>query len=90
MVEEIKTIADRKAKLLGLGKQQGFITYEQLADELKGLEIDSDTLDDLYNTFIDAGVEIVAEDGSDDVSGSDIGVNTVVEDLTLFIVDSDI
>ena len=83
MVEEIKTIADRKAKLLELGKQQGFITYEQLADELKGLEIDSDTLDDLYNTFIDAGIEIVAEDGSDDVSGNDVSANTAVEDLTL-------
>ena len=84
MVEEIKTIADRKAKLLELGKKQGFITYEQLADELKGLDIDSDTLDDLYNTFMDAGIEIVAEDGSDDeVSGAEVSATTSVEELTL-------
>ena len=49
MVGEIKTIEERKDKLLALGKKQGFVTYEQLADELKGLDIDSDTLDELYN-----------------------------------------
>ena len=34
MVGEIKTIDERKEKLIELGKQQGFVTYEQLADEL--------------------------------------------------------
>ena len=36
MVGEIKTLEERKNKLLALGKKQGFVTYEQLADELKG------------------------------------------------------
>ena len=49
MVEEIKTIDERKNKLLVLGQQQGYVTYEQLADQLKGLDVDSDTLDELYN-----------------------------------------
>ena len=69
MVGEIKTLDERKAKLINLGKKQGFITYEQLVDELKGLEMDSDSLDDLYNSLMEAGVEIVSEDGSDDASG---------------------
>ena len=43
MVGEIKTLDERKSKLLALGKKQGFITYEQLADELKGLDVDSDS-----------------------------------------------
>ena len=60
MVEEIKTIEERKKRLITLGKKQGFITYEQLADELKGLEIDSDTLDELYNSFVQEGIEIVS------------------------------
>ena len=37
MVEEIKTMDERKNKLINLGKNQGYITYKQLADELKGL-----------------------------------------------------
>ena len=52
MVEEIKTLDERKNKLLAIGKKQGFVTYEQLADQLKGLEVDSDTLDELYNFLV--------------------------------------
>ena len=83
MIEEIVTFDERKKKLLELGKKQGFVTYEQLAEQLKGLEIDSDSLDDLYNTLIEAGVDIVSEDGDDDASGDEINENTEVEDLTL-------
>ena len=72
MVGEIKTIDERKEKLLALGKKQGFITYEQLADELKGLDVDSDTLDDLYNALMEAEIDIVSEDGSDDATGEEI------------------
>ena len=83
MVEEITTFEERKNKLLTLGKKQGYITYEQLADHLKGLDIDSDTLDDLYNTFMENNIEIVSEDGSDDASGEEISETTAVEDITL-------
>ncbi len=83
MVEEIKTMDERKQKLIKLGKKQGYITYEQLAEELKGLDIDNDSLDDLYNAFVEAGIEIVSEDGSDDASGMEITEATRTEDLTL-------
>ena len=83
MVGEIKTIEERKDKLLALGKKQGFITYEQLADELKGLDVDSDTLDELYNALMEAEIDIVSEDGSDDASGEEITEEVQVEDLTL-------
>ena len=83
MVGEIKTLEERKEVLLKLGASQGYITYEQLASELKGLDIDSDSLDDLYNSLVDAGIDIVSEDGSDDASGEEITVDTEAEDLTL-------
>ncbi len=86
MVEEIKTMDERKEKLIALGKKQGYITYEQLADELKGLDLDSDALDDLYNSLVEVGIEVVAEDGSNDEVDNDIanGIEEVeIEDLTL-------
>ena len=83
MVGEIKTLEERKNKLLAKGKKQGFITYEQLAEELKGLDVDSDSLDDLYNTLVEADIDIVTEDGSDDASGEEITSDVVVEDITL-------
>ena len=83
MVEEIKTLDERKSKLLALGKKQGFVTYEQLADQLKGLEVDSDTLDELYNFLVEADIDIVSEDGSDDVSAEEITQDMSIENLTL-------
>ena len=83
MVGEIKTLEERKNKLLAKGKKQGFITYEQLAEELKGLDVDSDSLDDLYNTLVEADIDIVTEDGSDDASGEEITADVAVEDITL-------
>ncbi len=83
MVEVIKTIDERKEKLIALGKKQGFITYEQLAEQLKGLDVDSDTLDELYNSLVAENIEIVSEDGSDDASGEEITHDMSVENLTL-------
>ncbi|MDO5003115.1 MAG: RNA polymerase sigma factor RpoD [bacterium] len=83
MVGEIKTLDERKKRLIALGKKQGFVTYEQLADELKGLDVDSDSLDDLYNALTEAEIEIVSEDGSDDASGEEITDTVQVEDLTM-------
>ncbi len=84
MVGEIKTLEERKEKLLTTGKAQGFITYEQIAEELKGLEIDSDSLDALYNALVEAQIDIVTEDGSDDdASGEEITENVIVEDITM-------
>ena len=83
MVEEIKTVEERKQKLLAVGKKQGFITYEQLAEQLKGLDVDSDTLDELYNFLVENNIDIVSEDGSDDASGEEITQDMSVENLTL-------
>ena len=83
MVEEIKTLDERKDKLLKLGQKQGYVTYEQLAEQLKGLEVDSDSLDELYNFLVDANIDIVSEDGTDDANGEEITEDMAVENLTL-------
>ena len=85
MVGEIKTIEERQNKLIELGTKQGYITYEQLANELKGLDMDSDTLDDLYNVLVQNGIDVVSNVGEDeeDVTGEEITDETNVEDLTL-------
>ena len=83
MVEEIKTLDERKNKLLEIGKKQGFVTYEQLADQLKGLDVDSDSLDELYNFLVENNIDIVSEDGQDDATGEEITADMSVENLTL-------
>ena len=44
-MQEIKSFEERKNELVKLGKESGLITYEQLANALKGLDLDSDSLD---------------------------------------------
>ena len=85
MIGEIKTLEEREKKLIDLGLKQGYITYEQLADELKGLDMDSDALDELYNNLVDAGVNVVSSEGEseDEATGEEITDTTNVEDLTL-------
>ena len=58
MVNRIKTFDERKEELIKEGKEKGFITFEQLAEKLKGLDVDADSLDDLYNTLTENGIEI--------------------------------
>lgn len=65
----IKTFEERKEELIELGSKKGFITFEELAESLKGLDVDNDSLDELYNTFVDAGIEIISEEDADESSG---------------------
>ncbi len=83
MVDEIKPIEQRKEALIKLGKQNGYITYEQLAEELKGLEVDSDTLDDLYNSFVTNSIEILSEESNNDDTSNDDGRDLAIENITL-------
>ena len=85
MIEEIKSFEERKEELIKKGMETGFITYEQLANELKGLDLDSDALDDLYNSLIENNIQIVTEEDMDDDTSADGG-----EDLELILQDSNI
>ncbi len=85
MIDEIKTYEQRKEELVKQGKEKGFITYEELAKSLKGLDLDSDSLDDLYNTFSQNNIAIVSED--DDTEGDSdkllLDDSTLTKDLTI-------
>lgn len=83
-MKEIKTFEERKNELIKKGKEKGVLTYEELAESLKGLELDSDSLDELYNAFHENNIEIISEDFADDESddGSDDDI-FILEDSAL-------
>lgn len=85
MIGEIKSYEQRKEELVKKGKEKGFITYEELAAALKGLDLDADTLDDLYNVFNEHNIAIVSEDDSNNDSGDKLLLddNTLTKDLTI-------
>ena len=50
-MEQIKSLKEREESLILKGKEKGFLTFEELAEELKGLDVDPDSLDELYNVL---------------------------------------
>ena len=78
MLHEIKTFDERKKDLLKLGKEKGYITYEQLANALKGLELDADSLDELYNLFSENHIAVVTEDEAGTSGGTNKSQETEV------------
>ncbi len=87
MIDEIRTLEEREKRLIEKGKKQGFVTYDELAQELKGLDIDADSLDNLYNSLREANIDISSgtDDNSDDDDIDLISANDLedVEKLTL-------
>ena len=85
---EIKSFEDRKKDLIELGKKNNnVLTFEQLAEALKGLEIDNDSLDDLYNSLVENGIEVVSEEAS---SGAEPGKEIIEEEENLVLTDEEI
>ncbi len=88
MINEIKTFDERKAELVKKGKEKGYITYEELVSDLKGLELDGDALDELYNLFNENNIAVVSEEEA--ASGGESGTekillddNSLTKDLTI-------
>ena len=83
---EIKTFEDRKKDLIELGKKNdNTLTFEQLAEALKGLDIDNDSLDELYNSLMENGIEVVSDD-----SGSGEAKKAQDEEENLVLTDEEI
>ena len=86
-MNEIKTFEERKEERVKKGKLKGFITYEELANSLKGLDLDSDALDDLYNTFNLNNIAVISEEDDDTSSDSVdkllLDDNAITKNLTI-------
>ena len=85
MVNEIKTFDERKKDLVELGKKNGYLTYEQLAENLKGLEIDAEDLDDLYNLLNENNIKVVEDSTEEEGEGEQLILddNLLTKDLTI-------
>ena len=86
MINEIRTFEERKSELVKTGKDKGFVTYEELAGALKGLDLDADSLDELYNLFNENDIAIVSEDDTDNNNSADkliLDDNILSKDLTI-------
>lgn len=65
MTNELKTFEEILKELVEEGKKQGFLTYEQIAKKTNTLDLDSNNLDELYNTLSENQIEVKSEDSDD-------------------------
>ena len=50
---------DEVRQLITIGKEKGYLSYDEVNDLLPAEVTSSDELDDLFTTFSNAGIEIV-------------------------------
>lgn len=61
--KKIKEAEHRSLKLINIGKERGFVTYDQILKEFPNIEHDIMFLDELYNRLHTAGVDILEGGG---------------------------
>jgi len=62
MSNEVESKKNVIRDLIELGKKKGKLTYKDIFDTLDDLELDPDTLDKLYDTLENMGIEVTGED----------------------------
>ncbi len=81
-MNEIKTFEERVKELVDLGKKQGYVTYEQIAKKTLDLDMDSNSLDELYNIFSENNIDVIPE-GEEDAGGEvKVKDEVIIEDLS--------
>ncbi len=87
-IVEIKSLEDRINDLIKLGQEKKYITFEQIVESLKGLEMDNDSLDEIYNALMEADIQVVAE-GEEEETDAD-GVPKIGLEEPILLDDSEI
>ena len=81
-VKELKTFEERIESLVELGTETGMLTFEQMAEELKGLDVDGESLETLYNTLLENGITVVSSTEKDEDKDKDEVEILSDEDIT--------
>ncbi|MGP4072505.1 RNA polymerase sigma factor RpoD [Piscibacillus sp. B03] len=63
--EQDLTLDQSKEQLLEIGKKRGVLVYEEIADKLSHFELDSEQMDEFYETLAEEGIDIIGENDED-------------------------
>jgi len=50
--------------LISLGRDQGYLTFEQIASTLEEVDVSKEQVSQLHSHLIEHGVDVIAEDGA--------------------------
>jgi RNA polymerase primary sigma factor len=57
---------DDVSELIEKAKRKGSISYQEISDQLENVDMDKNQMDDLYDSLISMGIEIISEADPDD------------------------
>lgn len=64
-IEDLKDSAEFQ-RLLGCGRDRGYLTYDEINESLPAEDIYADAIDDILQAFADAGIQVLAHPKTDD------------------------
>lgn len=67
--------------LLEKGKAKGHLSYKEISDQLDTIDLDKDQMDELYETLMTNGIEIVSETEPEDLTLNFKGFDDHLDDL---------
>ena len=79
---QIKSLEEREQALIKKGSEKGYLTFEELAEELKGLDVDPDSLDELYNILLENNITVVEEGEEEAAAGGEETIVLTDEEIT--------
>ena len=70
MEHEANNLEQQKVECLSVllekGKAKGNLTYKDISDQVDNIEFDKDQMDEIYDTLISNGIEIISEADPED------------------------
>jgi RNA polymerase primary sigma factor len=63
-IEPAELNIDEVRDLVAEGREQGYLTSDRIADSLQDVELTTDQIENIYNLFIDMGIDIIEGDVS--------------------------
>jgi len=72
IAKKVRELENKAQKMLTLGKERGFVTYDQILKEFPNIETDIIFLDDLYSKLHTAGIDILEGGGMLELEKEDL------------------
>src|SRR5690625_3583337 len=83
MMEDDMTLEQVKEELVDLGKKNGVLQYEEIADRLSTFEIEPEQIDEFYEYLEEQGIEVISDEEEDEDLDEDLIQADNLRDLSV-------
>jgi len=69
---KVQTARELVKELIAKGRRKGTLSYSEVADFLQGVELEPDQMEEIYDSLVEAGIEVVGDRPDDAVDEDDV------------------